>query len=84
MKEDMKIRGFTLNRSSCETLYFNTMRELVMDFCKGIESKRRVEYNQIRRKEDGVVITVGTKKDYRVVYDKRVLRGDSSTVPYGY
>ncbi len=84
MKEEIKTKGLTLNHSSSKILQFNTLRQLVMDFCSGIEDKKKIYFHQIRRKEGGIVATVATKKDYRVVYNKRVMKSDFSTLPYGY
>ncbi len=82
---DIKIRGFTMSDSTGKILNFYSLKNSVIEYVqKGCVQKRRIFFNQIRRKEAGVVHTVPTQKDHRVVYDKRVLKSDFSTLPYGY
>ena len=38
----------------------------------------------IRRNGPGKVLTKAIVKDYRLVYDKRIIRSDLTTLPYGY
>ena len=38
----------------------------------------------VRNKKDWTLKTISTDKIYRMVYDKRIIREDLSTIPYGY
>ena len=40
--------------------------------------------HQIRRDGPGKVLTKAITKDYRLVYDKRVIQPDLTTLPYGF
>jgi len=81
-----KVRGFTLNHTTSKRLNFKRMKKMVQAF---IESGGRSEvvslvYPQIRREDFCDVVTKDVKKDYRIVYDKRCVLPDGTTIPYGY
>ncbi|MCP4491500.1 MAG: hypothetical protein GY820_29940 [Gammaproteobacteria bacterium] len=85
-KEVVKVRGHTINHDTSAILNFATMKELVMQFVQGGEenAEKMVPYKQICRKEGLVVLTRTMHKCQRVVYNKRMVKNDFSTVPYGY
>ena len=80
-----KIRGFTLNYANSQHLNFNTLRNMVKLFVRnGCKEHVRVYISRIERTANRKVVTRNTKKDYRIVYDKRVIRPDFTTVPFGF
>ncbi|MCP4458736.1 MAG: hypothetical protein GY816_12045 [Cytophagales bacterium] len=85
-KECIKIKGHSLNYSVSRVLNFNLMKELVFEFAQGSSENKevKVNYRQIRRKEGPTVTTVSGEKIYRIVYNKRVVKNNFETIPYGY
>jgi len=83
-KEVVKVRGFTLSYVNAKKLNFLRMKKILLSFLRtGISDKITLVFTEIRRQNDDVV-TRCTKKDYRVVYDKRRVLRDGSTLPYGF
>ena len=78
-----KIRGISLNYKTLETVNFNVMRDMV----KGIGPEKvsvDIPFKIVRDTKDKSVLTRSEAKDYRVVYNKRVIVGNFDTVPYGF
>lgn len=78
-----KVRGFTLNWKNSTKLNFDSVKEMVcsMDPLKTITLQNfNIRRDPKRRK----VTSKEELKVYRVVYNKRALKEDLSTVPYGY
>ena len=84
-KKVLKAKGITLNHNSLSVVNYNSMKEMVLNYLAGVENERRtINYRQIRKDVYGPrVLTVDAKKDYRVFYDKRVLK-DGTSYPYGF
>ena len=84
----LKIRGISLTYDATLTLNIGTMRELVDSYV--IDGNRHekvtinIPYKITRDKKEKNIVTKRTKKDYRVVYNKRVVNENYETVPYGY
>ncbi|XP_041465845.1 uncharacterized protein LOC121416344 isoform X2 [Lytechinus variegatus] len=78
-----KVRGFTLNNANSLVINHDTLKELIRSH---EEEKRTIhETKIIRDTETKTLHTVERKKDYRVVFTKRVRVGDGSeTLPYGH
>ena len=76
-----KIRGFTLNHRNSLQLNFDTMKELIMT--KSLDSIAIENPHKIVRK-DGHIYSEPQTKRYRVVYNKRRLMDDLTTLPYGW
>lgn len=78
------MRGFTLNYRNTQRLNFDSIKQLVICMEPGItiaiENPSKITRDGKRRK----VINRYEKKLYKVVYDKRLLKEDYSTVPYGF
>ena len=87
-KADTKIRGITLDHSASQKLNHNVMRELVRLHCDPSEEDEKVTIDMpckiMRDKKEKKIVTKRMKKDYRVVYNKRVEKENYETVPYGY
>ena len=86
-KRVMKVRGITLNYAALQKLNFESMRNLIDLYVDcGIQDKVTVDnpFKITRDKKNKKIITKGTKKDYQIVYNKRVVNKNYGTVPYGY
>ena len=90
-KTETKIRGITLDYSASGKLNHNTIRELVHTYCNELEVSEEEEkvtidmpFKIIRNRKEKRIVTKRMKKDYRVVYNKRVVKENYETVPYGY
>jgi hypothetical protein len=78
-----KIKGFSVNFIASESLNFQSMRDLVLNhnFAETIA----VEQNKfIRDKKDLTIRTETMLKQYRQVYDKRILFENFETLPFGF
>ena len=84
----LKIRGISLTYDATLTLNINTMRDLVNSYVIDGDRHEKVTitipYKITRDKKEKNIVTKRTKKDYRVVYNKRVVKENYETVPYGY
>ncbi|GFQ65366.1 uncharacterized protein TNCT_191601 [Trichonephila clavata] len=82
--EVCKIRGFTLNFQNSLVLNYNSVKELVksMDETRfmTVTNPRKITRDKKKRKVENKIET----KKYKMVYDKRVIQEDFSTLPYGY
>ena len=80
-------RGITLNCTARQKVNFDVIRELVYlhAVCK-VNNKVTVDipYKITRNTKTKSIETKRTKKDYRIVYNKRVIIDDYKTLPYGY
>ena len=86
-KRVTKIRGITLDHATTKKLNPEVMRSLVhLHVNCNTEAKVTVDipFKITRDKKKKKIITKRMKKDYRVVYNKRVVRENYGTVPYGY
>ena len=86
-KSQTKIRGITLDYAADKKLNLNVMRGLVhLHVNCHTEAKVTVDipFKITRDKKEKNIVTKRMKKDYRVVYNKRVITQDYETLPYGY
>ena len=86
-KTETKIRGITLNYATTRKLNPSVMRGLVhLHVNCHTEAKVPVviPHKITRDKNEKNIVTKRMKKDYRVVYNKRVITQDYGTLPYGY
>ena len=90
-KTETKIRGITLDYSASGKLNHDTIRELVYAYCNELEVSEEekkvtidMPFKIIRNRKEKSLVTKRMKKDYRVVYNKRVVKENYETVPYGY
>ena len=81
--EVCKIRGFTLNHRCALVLNFDSMRELVITPANRDGVIEVEEPYKIIRK-GGHIFTEPQTKTYRMVYNKRRLLDDLSTLPFGW
>ena len=83
----LKIRGITLTYDATKTININVMRDFVEHFVNYHIHERvtiNIPYKITRDRKERNIVTKRTKKDYRIVYNKRVVKENYETVPYGY
>ena len=86
-KSETKIRGITLDYAATKKLNLNVMRRLVHSHVNcHTEEKVTVDipFKITRDKKEKNIVTKRMKKDYRIVYNKRVITENYGTLPYGY
>ena len=86
-KSETKIRGITLDYAATRKLNLDIMRHLVHSHVNcHTEEKVTVDipFKITRDKKERNIVTKKMKKDYRVVYNKRVITENYGTLPYGY
>ena len=78
----VKVKGISLNSAAKEVLTFDKIVEIV----KGEEEDEIVvdQLRFVKNKANWNVRTEEIKKRYRKVYDKRILKEDFTTYPYGF
>ncbi|XP_071964130.1 uncharacterized protein [Antedon mediterranea] len=78
-----KVKGFTLNFTNAQKINFDTVSNMVRGI--GPNTIKTVEKNRITRKpKTRKIVNETSTKDYRIVYDKRIIIENYRTVPYGY
>ena len=78
-----KVRGFTLNHTNSLVINHDTLKELIQS--ESEETRTIHESKIVRDGKTKTIHTVESKKDYRVVFTKRVRVGDGTkTLPYGH
>ena len=86
-KTNTKIRGITMTHSTSQKLNHDVIRKLVRLYCDPSEESEKVTItrdNITRDKKEKKIVTKKMKKDYRPVYNKRVVNENYETLPYGY
>ena len=86
-KSETKIRGITLDYAATKKINLDVMRHLVHSHVNcHTEEKVTVDtpFKITRDKKEKNIVTKRMKKDYRVVYNKRVITENYGTLPYGY
>ena len=86
-KTDTKIRGITLDYAATGKLNHDVVRALVhLHTNCNTDAKVTVDmpFKITRDKKEKNIVTKRMRKDYRVVYNKRVITENYETLPYGY
>ena len=86
-KRVTKIRGITLDYATTKKLNFEDMCSLIHLYVNcGIQAKVTVDnpFKITRDKKNKKIATKSTSKGYQIVYNKRVVKENYGTVPYGY
>jgi hypothetical protein len=77
-----KVKGFSLNYAACRRINFDKIKNIV---CNMREERVSVRQSTlVRNKNDWSLRTKTSDKIYRMVYDKRIICDDLSTLPYGF
>ena len=80
-----KVRGFSLNYKSSLILNFNSMKEVLVGWkMKKPKELITVKTELCRSKNERTVFNRVIAKHYGVVYDKRIVKPDFTTVTFGY
>jgi hypothetical protein len=81
----IKVKGHPLNFTALKHVNAQTMKRMVKAFVKAGRSDEVVVVTpSIQRVGHHKLVTRLVRKTYRVVYDKRVVCSDYTTLPYGY
>ena len=86
-KVETKVRGITLNCTAKQKVNFDVIRSLVYLHAEcNVTGQVRVDIplKITRNTKTKNIETKRMKKDYRIVYNKRVIVDDYRTIPYGY
>ena len=78
-----KVRGITLNFRASEKVNFETMVDLVEKQDGSIITVHN-PHTITRDSTERVIVSQPHDKQYKIVYDKRVIQPDLDTLPYGY
>jgi len=81
-----KVRGITLSNTTSRRINFQSLRRMVKKYVeRGETDQINIISNRIDRKQKtNRVVTRPAVKKFRIVYDKRIIRRDFTTVPYGW
>ena len=76
-----KVRGITRNYKNSLTINFDAIKDMVINNRDDVKTVR----DDFKITSDHKsLLTVHQDKDYRIVFNKRVIMQDSSTQPYGF
>ncbi len=80
-----KVRGISLDSYASQKVNFGVMRRHVQQFVKEKKEEKTMLYlRKIRRMADRQIMTRTEQKTYRIVFDKRRILDDFTTIPFGY
>lgn len=80
-----KVRGFSLNYANSRIINFEAMKAALFSWKRGDPNDLITVTAEIKRdKRDVQIVNKTVTKHYGVVFDKRRVLDDFSTVPYGY
>jgi hypothetical protein len=81
----VKSKGFTLDYQTGLIMSMTKMKELVFKYAQdGVSERIELESRGIRRTKDHEIVTRQITKGFGVTANKRQLRSDFMTLPYGY
>lgn len=78
-----KVRGITLNFKNALDINFNTLHKMVTSKDEVTPLKVVDNHKITRNTEKCNIITKTETKDYKIVFDKRVITAEFDTLPYG-
>ncbi|WAR10253.1 hypothetical protein MAR_035329, partial [Mya arenaria] len=77
-----KVRGITLNHKNCLDINCNTLKRMVTEDKDDIVTVTD-QFKIVRDRDAARLFTTSQKKDYRLVFDKRVIKDGYMSYPYG-
>ena len=83
VKEVVKVKGITLNQRNIQGVHFPALKEMVLNYFAE-QREVKVSEKRIMRTKDHRIVTRKVFKTWRMVYDKRQLLCDFTTIPWGY
>ena len=86
-KTEIKVRGITLDCTTRQKVNFESLRAMVSLRAKcGVTGKVTVDipFRITRNTKTKEIQSKRMKKEYKIVYNKRVIIDDYKTIPYGY
>ena len=83
IETNCKIRGITLNYKNSLQITYEAMRDMVLGSWDDTITVHD-DFKIIRDRNSSSLLTTTQHKQYRIVFDKRVVTSDLNTVPYGY
>lgn len=78
-----KVRGITLNFKNSLEFNYDTVQEMVTSNNSKVISVID-DHKLVRNPSTGHILTKLESKDYRIVFNKRVISEDYNTYPYGF
>jgi len=79
-----KVRGITLNYKNALNINFENVNQMVTGDTEKEKITLNDEYKIVRDKKCCRIVTTEQRKDYKIVFDKRVISHEYQTFPYGY
>jgi len=80
-----KVKGINLNFANTKLVNSDVMEKFIKSPPGNINTVSVPEpYKIVRNLKEGLLLSLHRKKDYRIVYTKRVIKEDYDTVPYGW
>jgi transcription termination factor NusB len=82
----LKIKGFTLDYAAGLLLNFEQMQKMIRKHLqdKDEENSTTLKFKTIIRTAEHELCTTETSKMFRIVYNKRVMKSDGTSVPFGF
>lgn len=78
-----KVKGITLNYKNSLDINFDTIKKMITTNETSVVTVQN-DYKIARDSNRTEIVTRKENKDYKLVFDKRVLQTDLTSVPYGY
>ena len=78
-----KVRGITLNYKNSLQITYDTMKDMVLGSWDDVITVTD-DFKIVRDCKTSSLLTTTQQNQYKIVFDKRVVMPDLSTVPYGY
>lgn len=78
-----KVKGIILDYKNSFDINFDTIKTMITSNAASVVTDRN-DYKIARDSKTTEIVTRKGNKDYKLVFDKRVLQSDLISVPYGY
>jgi len=80
-----KVKGFSLNYKASMKVNFESMKEMILSEIENDNFEITVDQSVIKRnRKNWEICSAVVSKVYTHVYDKRILKEDFTTIPYGF